>query len=129
MSSSCPVFRRQLGEPGFPGWALTCCLLVQSVGGNIITASPISDLNPVFMACGAKLTIVSRGELPHAEVRKEGLGAEKSHEICHVLEKQSAKFNDPAVLRLGFLEAIREMHPGWGPGKRGHFSTKTHNKP
>ncbi|XP_074187956.1 xanthine dehydrogenase/oxidase isoform X2 [Rhinolophus sinicus] len=34
---------------------------VASVGGNIITASPISDLNPVFMACGAKLTIVSRG--------------------------------------------------------------------
>ncbi|XP_058407487.1 xanthine dehydrogenase/oxidase isoform X3 [Diceros bicornis minor] len=34
---------------------------VASVGGNIITASPISDLNPVFMASGAKLTIVSRG--------------------------------------------------------------------
>ncbi|XP_066122938.1 xanthine dehydrogenase/oxidase isoform X2 [Saccopteryx bilineata] len=34
---------------------------VASIGGNIITASPISDLNPVFMACGAKLTIVSRG--------------------------------------------------------------------
>nr|WGH49440.1 xanthine dehydrogenase [Tupaia chinensis] len=28
---------------------------------NIITASPISDLNPVFMASGAKLTLVSRG--------------------------------------------------------------------
>lgn len=34
---------------------------VASVGGNIITASPISDLNPVFMACRAKLTIVSKG--------------------------------------------------------------------
>ncbi|KAF6321937.1 hypothetical protein mRhiFer1_018423 [Rhinolophus ferrumequinum] len=34
---------------------------VASIGGNIITASPISDLNPVFMACGAKLTIISRG--------------------------------------------------------------------
>ncbi|XP_011369071.1 xanthine dehydrogenase/oxidase [Pteropus vampyrus] len=34
---------------------------VASIGGNIITASPISDLNPVFMASGAKLTIVSRG--------------------------------------------------------------------
>ncbi|XP_019522839.1 PREDICTED: xanthine dehydrogenase/oxidase [Hipposideros armiger] len=32
-----------------------------SIGGNIITASPISDLNPVFMASGAKLTVVSRG--------------------------------------------------------------------
>lgn len=34
---------------------------VASIGGNIINASPISDLNPVFMASGAKLTIVSRG--------------------------------------------------------------------
>uniref|UniRef100_A0A452RIH5 Xanthine dehydrogenase n=1 Tax=Ursus americanus TaxID=9643 RepID=A0A452RIH5_URSAM len=34
---------------------------VASLGGNIITASPISDLNPVFMASGAKLTIVSAG--------------------------------------------------------------------
>ncbi|XP_071457326.1 xanthine dehydrogenase/oxidase [Marmota flaviventris] len=34
---------------------------VASIGGNIITASPISDLNPVLMASGAKLTLVSRG--------------------------------------------------------------------
>nr|XP_014586706.2 xanthine dehydrogenase/oxidase isoform X1 [Equus caballus] len=34
---------------------------VASIGGNVITASPISDLNPVFMASGAKLTMVSRG--------------------------------------------------------------------
>uniref|UniRef100_A0A8C5P1W4 Xanthine dehydrogenase/oxidase n=1 Tax=Jaculus jaculus TaxID=51337 RepID=A0A8C5P1W4_JACJA len=34
---------------------------VASIGGNIITASPISDLNPVFMASGAKLTLASRG--------------------------------------------------------------------
>ncbi|XP_074845961.1 xanthine dehydrogenase/oxidase isoform X2 [Carettochelys insculpta] len=32
---------------------------VASLGGNIMTASPISDLNPVFMACGSKLTVVS----------------------------------------------------------------------
>ncbi|XP_006901194.1 PREDICTED: xanthine dehydrogenase/oxidase [Elephantulus edwardii] len=34
---------------------------VASIGGNIINASPISDLNPVLMASGAKLTLVSRG--------------------------------------------------------------------
>uniref|UniRef100_A0A5F8GMS9 Xanthine dehydrogenase/oxidase n=1 Tax=Monodelphis domestica TaxID=13616 RepID=A0A5F8GMS9_MONDO len=34
---------------------------VASVGGNIINASPISDLNPVFMASGSKLTLVSKG--------------------------------------------------------------------
>ncbi|KAM6179213.1 xanthine dehydrogenase/oxidase [Erethizon dorsatum] len=34
---------------------------VASIGGNIITASPISDLNPVFMASGAKLTLMAKG--------------------------------------------------------------------
>lgn len=29
------------------------------VGGNIVTASPISDLNPMLMACGATLTVTS----------------------------------------------------------------------
>lgn len=32
---------------------------VAAVGGNIMTASPISDLNPVFMASGSKLTMMS----------------------------------------------------------------------
>ena len=32
---------------------------VASVAGNIITASPISDLNPVWMACGAKVVVRS----------------------------------------------------------------------
>ncbi|XP_038627943.1 xanthine dehydrogenase/oxidase-like [Tachyglossus aculeatus] len=35
---------------------------VASIGGNIIVASPNSDLNPVFMATGAKLTLVSKGK-------------------------------------------------------------------
>ncbi|XP_078465987.1 xanthine dehydrogenase/oxidase [Lampetra fluviatilis] len=32
---------------------------VAAIGGNIITASPISDLNPVLMAAGAQLSLVS----------------------------------------------------------------------
>ncbi|XP_073527921.1 xanthine dehydrogenase/oxidase isoform X2 [Phyllobates terribilis] len=32
---------------------------VAAIGGNIMTASPISDLNPVFMASGSKLHIIS----------------------------------------------------------------------
>lgn len=48
----------------------------QSIGGNIITASPISDLNPVFMASGAKLTLVSRGEPLRQTSRKNGLQEE-----------------------------------------------------
>lgn len=34
----------------------------QTIGGNIMTASPISDLNPVFMAAGCKLTLMSKGK-------------------------------------------------------------------
>ncbi|XP_063040378.1 xanthine dehydrogenase/oxidase [Engraulis encrasicolus] len=34
---------------------------VAAVGGNIMTASPISDLNPVFMASACKLTLMSKG--------------------------------------------------------------------
>lgn len=37
------------------------CLCSQAVGGNIMTASPISDLNPVFMAAGCKLTLMDKG--------------------------------------------------------------------
>ncbi|KAL3874744.1 hypothetical protein ACJMK2_037715 [Sinanodonta woodiana] len=32
---------------------------VAAIGGNIITASPISDLNPLFLAAGAKLEVIS----------------------------------------------------------------------
>lgn len=31
------------------------------MGGNIINASPISDLNPTFMAAGTKLNLASKG--------------------------------------------------------------------
>uniref|UniRef100_A0A3Q3EUS2 Xanthine dehydrogenase n=1 Tax=Labrus bergylta TaxID=56723 RepID=A0A3Q3EUS2_9LABR len=33
---------------------------VAAVGGNIMTASPISDLNPVFMAAGCRLTLMDK---------------------------------------------------------------------
>lgn len=32
-----------------------------SVAGNICTGSPISDLNPIYMACGAVFTTVGKG--------------------------------------------------------------------
>ncbi|XP_029448890.1 xanthine dehydrogenase/oxidase isoform X2 [Rhinatrema bivittatum] len=32
---------------------------VAAIGGNIMTASPISDLNPVFQASGSRLTLIS----------------------------------------------------------------------
>lgn len=42
---------------------LMCVLSFKALGGNIMTASPISDLNPVLMASGSKLTLVSNGKL------------------------------------------------------------------
>uniref|UniRef100_A0A3Q3N181 Xanthine dehydrogenase/oxidase n=1 Tax=Mastacembelus armatus TaxID=205130 RepID=A0A3Q3N181_9TELE len=33
---------------------------VAAVGGNVMTASPISDLNPVFMAAGCRLTLMDK---------------------------------------------------------------------
>ncbi|KAK3093911.1 hypothetical protein FSP39_021700 [Pinctada imbricata] len=38
---------------------------VAAVAGNIITASPISDLNPLFLAAGAKLNVISKGNYYH----------------------------------------------------------------
>jgi xanthine dehydrogenase/oxidase len=36
---------------------------VASIGGNVVNASPISDLNPVWMACGAQFKVQSaKGE-------------------------------------------------------------------
>lgn len=34
-------------------------VLLQSIGGNLATASPISDLNPIWLASGAKVTLQS----------------------------------------------------------------------
>uniref|UniRef100_A0A8B9RDA7 Xanthine dehydrogenase/oxidase n=1 Tax=Astyanax mexicanus TaxID=7994 RepID=A0A8B9RDA7_ASTMX len=44
---------------------------VAAVGGNIMTASPISDLNPVFMAAGCKLTLVSKGKIGKRVVKMD----------------------------------------------------------
>jgi hypothetical protein len=34
----------------------------QAVGGNIMTSSPISDLNPIFNAAGCQLELHSKGK-------------------------------------------------------------------
>lgn len=48
-------FLRELNE--------TCIFYYfQAVAGNIMTASPISDLNPLFLAAGVTLTVASKGQ-------------------------------------------------------------------
>ena len=36
-------------------------LLFQSIAGNIMTASPISDLNPLLLSARCQLTVSSKG--------------------------------------------------------------------
>jgi xanthine dehydrogenase/oxidase len=36
--------------------------MLQAVGGNIMTSSPISDLNPIFSAAGCQLELHSKGK-------------------------------------------------------------------
>ena len=38
-------------------------IMFQALGGNIVTACPISDLNPLLQAAGCVLTVISHGEL------------------------------------------------------------------
>lgn len=52
-TSSCKAFIEQI-----KWFAGTQIKNVASVGGNICTASPISDLNPLWMAAGAKFQII-----------------------------------------------------------------------
>lgn len=40
---------------------------VAAIGGNIMTGSPISDLNPLFMAAGCELELKSKGSLGYAK--------------------------------------------------------------
>ena len=43
-------------------WLMTVERLhFQSIAGNIMTASPISDLNPLFLAARCQLTVSSKG--------------------------------------------------------------------
>ncbi|XP_069743877.1 xanthine dehydrogenase/oxidase isoform X2 [Narcine bancroftii] len=52
------VFRAVLEQlRWFAGWQIRN---VAAVGGNIMTASPISDLNPLFVASGCQLTVASQ---------------------------------------------------------------------
>ena len=45
-------------------WMVACAVQVRngaSLGGNIVTASPIGDINAILMAAGATYTAVSQG--------------------------------------------------------------------
>ncbi|KAG8443857.1 hypothetical protein GDO86_009156 [Hymenochirus boettgeri] len=78
---------------------------VAAIGGNIMTASPISDLNPVFMASGSKLCLLSQensskttGILLSIEIPYSKKSSWESIQLCYggmapitVLAKETSK--------------------------------------
>ncbi|XP_072356297.1 xanthine dehydrogenase/oxidase isoform X2 [Scyliorhinus torazame] len=100
---------------------------VAAVGGNIMTASPISDLNPLFLASGCLLTLVSEGSTRIVRMdgdfftsyRKTVL---KRHEILQSIEipytlkgeyfsafKQAQRRDDDiAIVNCGMRVAFKE---------------------
>ncbi|XP_058199349.1 xanthine dehydrogenase 1-like isoform X1 [Rhododendron vialii] len=71
--SSCKAFIEQI-----KWFAGTQIKNVASVGGNICTASPISDLNPLWMATGAKFQIIDcKGKIRTTAADKFFLGYRK----------------------------------------------------
>lgn len=105
---------------------------VASVGGNICTASPISDLNPLWMAARAKFCISdSKGNMRKCEAEKFFLGYRKvdlaANEILlsvflpwnteheHVKEfKQSHRRDDDiAIVNAGMRVCLEEKGKKW----------------
>lgn len=70
-----------------------------SVAGNIVTGSPISDINPIYMACGAVFTAVGKGtserqvcapKMPLSEYDSCGHGQRRA-EIAQVFALRRSK--------------------------------------
>ncbi|KAL5708166.1 hypothetical protein ACHQM5_018991 [Ranunculus cassubicifolius] len=105
---------------------------VASVGGNICTASPISDLNPIWMAAGAKFQIINNmGKTRTVAAKKFFLGYRKvdleSSEILlsvllpwnmafeYVKEFKQAhrREDDIAIVNAGLRVSLQENDGKW----------------
>lgn len=105
---------------------------VASIGGNICTASPISDLNPLWMAAGAKFRIIDcKGNIRACPAEKFFLGYRKvdlnDNEILHsVLLPWNNKFefvkefkqahrrdDDIALVNAGMRVFLEERNNKW----------------
>ncbi|KAI5102079.1 xanthine dehydrogenase/oxidase, partial [Silurus meridionalis] len=100
---------------------------VAAIGGNIMTASPISDLNPVFIAVGSKLTLMSKEGKRVLEMddkfftgyRKTALKAEeillsieipytKKGQYCSAFKQSLRKEDDIAIVTCGMNVLFKE---------------------
>uniref|UniRef100_A0A5B7CCF3 xanthine dehydrogenase n=1 Tax=Davidia involucrata TaxID=16924 RepID=A0A5B7CCF3_DAVIN len=126
-TSSCKAFIEQI-----KWFAGTQIKNVASVGGNICTASPISDLNPLWMAAGAKFQIIdSKGNIRTTLAENFFLGYRKvdlaSGEILlsiflpwtrpfeHVKEFKQAhrRDDDIAIVNAGMRVCLEEKNDKW----------------
>ncbi|KAK9811378.1 hypothetical protein WJX72_002855 [[Myrmecia] bisecta] len=79
-----------------------------SVGGNVVTGSPISDMNPIYMAAGATFTVVGEGT-PEREVPAEDffLGYRKVDLKPHeILLKVFIPFTD----KYEYVKEFKQAH-------------------
>ena len=97
--------------------------------GNIVTASPISDLNPILMTANAFLTVLSENSKRDVEMRKFFLGyrkvdlkgdevlvkvniplPESNLEIIHAYKQAKRRDDDIAIVNAAFKVKFDENH-------------------
>ncbi|CAL5352482.1 unnamed protein product [Camellia sinensis] len=101
-TSSCKAFIEQI-----KWFAGTQIKNVASVGGNICTASPISDLNPLWMAAGAKFQIIDcQGNIKTVAAENFFLGYRKV-DLAHRRE------DDIAIVNAGIRVCLEEKNEKW----------------
>ncbi|KAJ1649451.1 hypothetical protein IWQ61_009472 [Dispira simplex] len=105
---------------------------VATLAGNIATASPISDLNPVLMACGAELTLQALGEPPRTlNLRDFFLGYRKialhpdevitsvfvpvsrAHQYIRAYKQAKRKDDDIAIVNAGLSVTVESHQGNW----------------
>ncbi|XP_075719550.1 xanthine dehydrogenase/oxidase [Rhinoderma darwinii] len=93
---------------------------VAAIGGNIMTASPISDLNPIFMSTGSKLHIISQEKKrtvpmdenfftgyrktilePHEILLSVEIPYSEKWEYCSAYKQASRREDDIAIVTSG----------------------------
>ncbi|KAJ2767259.1 hypothetical protein GGI18_005833, partial [Coemansia linderi] len=84
---------------------------VATIAGNIVTASPISDLNPVFLAAGATLTLASTSGERHVPISEFILGYQRTAmRPDEVLVSVSVPFNNEGEVVRAFKQAKRKIN-------------------
>ncbi|KAJ2796749.1 hypothetical protein H4S07_006128, partial [Coemansia furcata] len=82
---------------------------IATVAGNIVTASPISDLNPVFLAAGAVLTLVSASGERRVPMSEFFLGHQRTAmQRGEVLVSVTVPFNAKGEVVRAFKQAKRK---------------------